>query len=127
MGPSANAAADMARLDEQLVQVQRIRRISGRERDDACGLGNVDKAVLDYRGLRVQTHGLVAGRLVPGDAVATIGDQLLDQLGAGGLVLDQHHDRIEQPLLLAHGTLQRRILELPTEHPLLSLGWTHRT
>src|SRR5690242_17742126 len=28
----------MARLDEQLVQVQRIRRISGRERDDASDL-----------------------------------------------------------------------------------------
>jgi hypothetical protein len=28
----------MARLDEQLVQVQRIRRISGSERDDAGDL-----------------------------------------------------------------------------------------
>jgi hypothetical protein len=28
----------LARLDEQLVQVQRIRRISGRERDDASDL-----------------------------------------------------------------------------------------
>ena len=69
------------------------------------GLGNVDKPVLDQRGLRVQTHGLVAGRLVPGDAVAAIGDQLLDQLGARGLVLDQHDGRIEQALLLAYGTL----------------------
>jgi hypothetical protein len=32
------AAADMARLDEQLVQVQRTRRIAGRERNDAGNL-----------------------------------------------------------------------------------------
>ena len=51
------------------------------------GLGNVDKAVLDHRGLRVQTHDLVAGRLVASDTVAAIGDQLLDQLGARSLVL----------------------------------------
>src|ERR1700751_3984142 len=80
------------------------------------GLGNVDKAVLDDRGLRVQTHGLVAGRLVTGDAVAAIGDQFLDQLGAGGLVLDQHHGRTEQALLLAHRALQSRILELPAKY-----------
>ena len=80
------------------------------------GLGNVDKAVLDHRGLRVQTHGLVASRLVAGDAVAAISDQLLDQLGTGGLVLDQHHARMEQALLLAYGALQRRILEPPAKH-----------
>ena len=80
------------------------------------GLGNVDKAVLDHRGLRVQTHGLVAGRLVARDAVASVGDQLLDQLSARGLVLDQHFVRPEQALLLAHGALQRRILEPPAEH-----------
>ena len=61
-----------------------------------CGLGDVDKAVLDHRGLRVQAHDLVAGRLVARDAMAALGDQLLDQLGARGLVLDQHDARIEQ-------------------------------
>ena len=45
-------------------------------------LRNVDKAVLDYSGLRIKTHDLVGGRLVAGDAMAAVGDQLLDQLGA---------------------------------------------
>src|SRR5437868_13107590 len=69
------------------------------------GLGDMDKAVLDHCGLRVQTHGLVASRLVAGDTVAAIVDQLLDQLGARSLVLDQHLARTEQALLLAHRTL----------------------
>ena len=34
----------------------------------------------------------------------------------GGLVLDQHHGRMEQALLLAYGALQRRILEPPAKH-----------
>jgi hypothetical protein len=34
----ADAAADLARLDEQPVQVQRARRIAGRKRDDAGDL-----------------------------------------------------------------------------------------
>src|SRR5438132_10719189 len=56
------------------------------------------------------------GLLVAGDAVAAIGDQLLDQLGAGGLVLDQHLGRTELALLLAYGALKRWILEPPAEH-----------
>src|SRR5438105_12306663 len=56
------------------------------------------------------------GLLVAGDAVTAITDQLLDQLGAGGLVLDQHDTRTEQALLLAHGALQRWVLEPPAEH-----------
>jgi hypothetical protein len=52
------------------------------------GLRDVDKAVLDHRGLRVQTHDLIGGRLVPGHGMAAFGDQLLNQLGAGSLVLD---------------------------------------
>jgi hypothetical protein len=56
-------------------------------------LGDVNKAVLDHRGLRVQAHDLVACRLIACDAVAAIGDQLLDQLGTRGLVLDQHFVR----------------------------------
>jgi hypothetical protein len=35
---STEAATDMPRLDEQLVQVQRTRRIAGSERDDAGNL-----------------------------------------------------------------------------------------
>ena len=80
------------------------------------GLGDVDKAALEDRGLRMQTHGLVAGRLVPRGAMAAVGDQLLDQLSARGLVLDQYNARTEQALLLAHGALERRILEPPAEH-----------
>ena len=79
------------------------------------GLGDVDEAIVDHRGLRVQTHDLVAGRLVARDGVAAIGDQLLDQLGARGLVLDQHFVRTEQALLLAHGTLERRVFEALAE------------
>src|SRR5437868_2609158 len=84
--------------------------------EPGCGLGNVDKAAVDHPGLRVQTHDLVAGRLVARDTMAAILDQLLDQLGARGLVLDQHLSRVEQALLLAHGALERRILEPPAEH-----------
>jgi hypothetical protein len=35
----------------------------------------------------VHPHDLVGGRLVAGDAVAALGDQFLDQLGARGLVV----------------------------------------
>src|SRR5437868_12344489 len=79
-------------------------------------LRNADKAALDYSGLRIQTHDLVGGRLVAGDAMAAVGDQLLDQLGARGLVLDQHLVRTEQAELLPHGALERRVLEPPAEH-----------
>jgi hypothetical protein len=75
----------------------------------------MNEAVLDHRGLRIETHDLVAGRLVARDAVAAVGDQLLDQLGARGLVLDQHFVRTEQALLLAHGTLERRVFEATAE------------
>ena len=66
--------------DRHLVQV----RVEPRRR-----LGNMDKALLDQRGLRVHAHDLVACRLIARDRVAAVGDQLLDQLGARGLVLDQ--------------------------------------
>src|SRR3984893_18547164 len=79
-------------------------------------LRNMDKAVIDYSGLRIKTHDLVCGRLVAGDAMAAVGDQLLDQLGARGLVLDQHLVRTEQAQLLPHGALERRVLEPPAEH-----------
>ena len=52
-------------------------RLTRAEEDDLAGLG-------------VQPRRLVAGRRIAGDAMAAVGDQLLDQLGAGGLILDQH-------------------------------------
>jgi hypothetical protein len=80
------------------------------------GLGEVDKAVLDHRGLGVHAHRLVAGRLIARHAVAAVFDQILDQLGARGLVLNQHDARIEQFLLLAHCAPERRIFEPPAEY-----------
>src|SRR4029077_10197658 len=74
------------------------------------------EAVLDHSGLLMQPHDLFAFRLVAGDAVAAIGDQLLDQLGTGSLVLDQQLGRMEQALLLAHRALERRVFEPPAEH-----------
>jgi hypothetical protein len=62
------------------------------------GLWDVDKAVLDDRGLRIQAHDLVGGRQIARDAVAAISDQLLDQLGARSLVLDQHLGRVIEVL-----------------------------
>jgi hypothetical protein len=49
--------------------------------------------------------------------MAALGDQLLDQLGARGLVLDRHHARIEQALLLAHGAFERRVFEASAVTP----------
>src|SRR5262249_17669525 len=41
------------------------------------GFGDVDKAVLDDRGLCVHPHRLLVGRLVARDAMAALGDQIL--------------------------------------------------
>jgi hypothetical protein len=38
------------------------------------GFRNVNEAVLDQRGLRVQAQDLLGGRLVTGDTIAAIGD-----------------------------------------------------
>src|SRR5262249_16622152 len=43
------------------------------------GFGDVDKAVLDDRGLCVHPHRLLVGRLVARDAMAALGDQILDK------------------------------------------------
>jgi hypothetical protein len=53
--------------------------------------------------------------------MAALGNQLLDQLGAGSLVLDQHLDRTEQALLLAHRALERRVFEPPAMSAALEL------
>src|SRR5271155_4045419 len=50
------------------------------------------------------------------DTMAATLDQLLDQLSARSLVLNQHDGRIEQALLLAYGALERRIFEPPAEN-----------
>jgi hypothetical protein len=63
-------------------------------------LGQVGKAVLDHRRLRAHAHDLVRLRLVAGDRVEALLDQLLDQLRPEGLVFDQHDVRIEGFALL---------------------------
>ena len=55
-----------------------------------CGVGQVDKAVLDHSGLRVHAHDLVELRLIAGHGIEAFGNQLLDQRGARGLVLNQY-------------------------------------
>src|SRR5208282_5982529 len=54
-------------------------------------------------------------RLVAGDGVEAVGDQVLDQLGARRLVLDQHDIRLEGLALLAHRPLQLRIFHAPAQ------------
>jgi hypothetical protein len=76
----------------------------------------MDETVLDHRGLRVHPHNLVALRLVAGDGVKTLGDQLLDQLGPRGLVLDQHDTRAEPLVLPPHRLLQLGIFQAPPQH-----------
>src|SRR6516165_2315755 len=78
--------------------------------------GNTDEAVLDHRGLRMHAHDLVGGRLVPRHTIAAILDQLLYQLCAGSLVLDQHDIRSKQALLLAHGAFECGIFEPPAQY-----------
>jgi hypothetical protein len=73
-------------------------------------------AVLDHRGLGVHAHDLVRLRLVAGDRVEAVGDQLLDQLGALRLVLDQHDSGVKGSGLLAHRSLQLRILHALAQH-----------
>ena len=70
--------------------------------EPGCGFWDVNKPTFDQPGLGMKPHDFVALRLVFGDAIASLDDQFLDQLGARGLVLDQYHVGIEQALLLAH-------------------------
>src|SRR5437763_17221120 len=69
-----------------------------------------------HPGLRMQPHDLVGCRLVSRDTVAAIGDQLLDQLGARGLVLDQHELVLEEALRLEHRAFEGRKIGQPAEH-----------
>src|SRR6516164_2628791 len=75
-----------------------------------CRVGEVDKAVFDHCRLRVHAHDLVELRLVAGHRVEAFGDQLLDQLGARGLVLDQYDTRAKPLVLRAHRALELGIL-----------------
>ena len=63
-----------------------------------------------------RAHDLVGSPLVPGDGVAALPRQLLDQLGARGLVLDQHDTRAQPFVLLAHSALQFRIFQTPAQY-----------
>ena len=73
--------------------------------------GEVDEAARDHGGLRVQAHDFVARGRVGGDGVEPFGDELLDQLGAGGLVLDEDDLGAVERGLVAHGALEARVVE----------------
>jgi hypothetical protein len=66
--------------------------------------GHIDEAIFDGCGLRVQTHLLVALRNIALDGVQAFADQLLDELGAGRPVLDQHHGRLVRLSMRADST-----------------------
>jgi len=74
-----------------------------RDKDAEPGrlLGQMDKAVLDHRVLRLHAHDFVRLRLIAGDGRHTF----LDQLRARGFILDQHDIRGEGLALLAHRAL----------------------
>ena len=76
------------------------------------GFGQVNEAVLDGCGLRVQAHDLVAVGLVSRDARKARVDQVLDQLRPRRLVLDQDGHRTEEIALFAHGPFEVGKVEL---------------
>jgi hypothetical protein len=84
--------------------------------EPGCRFRDVDKAVLDHRGLGVQPDDLLAFQLVVGDTMAAICDQFLDQLSARGLFLDQQLGGAVQVLLFAQRALERRVFQPLTQH-----------
>jgi hypothetical protein len=74
------------------------------------------ETVLDHCGLGVHADDVVLIRLIAGDRMKTLGDQFLDQLGAGSLVFDQHDIRVESLALLAHGALQLGVFHASAQH-----------
>jgi hypothetical protein len=58
--------------------------------------GEGDETVLDDRRLRMEPHDLLAFRFIAGGSVEPVGDQFLDKLSTGSLVLDQHDVGIEE-------------------------------
>jgi len=61
-------------------------------------------------------YGGLGLRLMAADGVQALGDELLDQLGARGLVLDQYHARRKRRALLAHRALQFGVFHAPAQH-----------
>ena len=89
----------------------------GRELGEIVGepgslFGQEDEAVFDHRRLRVEAHDLVAVGGKAGDMRNSVADQVLDELGPRGAVLD--HDRLglKQPVLLDNRPPELRVGEL---------------
>jgi hypothetical protein len=53
-------------------------------------MGRMRKTALDHRSVSVHVHDLVRLRLVAGDGMMAVYHELLDDLSAERLVLDQH-------------------------------------
>src|SRR5208337_3983663 len=93
----------------------------GRELRDVVGepgrlVRQPQEAVLDHSRLGVQAHDLVAVRLHARHVRHPRLDQLLDELRARGLVLDQDGLRAEELVLLGDGALELGKAELPAEY-----------
>src|SRR5215471_2365135 len=79
--------------------------------------GKQNEAAFDPGRLRTQPHDLVTVTGRRGLRQAEVaGPELLNQLGAGGLVLDQNYCRLPQARELAHSALQLRELHFAPEH-----------
>ena len=61
-------------------------------------------------------HDFIGLRLIAGDGVEALSDQVLDQLGARGLVLDQHDTAPQPRMLLAHRALQLWVFHVPAQY-----------
>jgi len=79
--------------------------------------GKQNEAAFDLGRLRPEPHDLVTvtGRLGLRQAEIA-GSELLNQLGTGGLVLDQNYCRLPPAGELAHGVLQLGELQFAPEH-----------
>jgi hypothetical protein len=71
------------------------------------------RSFADATGVAFGNADIVGLRLIAGDGVEAVGDQLLDQLGARRLVLDQHDIGVKGSGLLAHRALQLGKLHAP--------------
>ena len=63
------------------------------------------------RGLRIEPHDLVGLGPIAGGGVHPLVEQFLDQLGARGLVLDEHDIGPPAAMLVLHSALQFRVVE----------------
>lgn len=75
-------------------------------------------AIFEHRSLRVQAHNFIgAGRgFVFGDAIYEFGFQVLDELRAGCLVLDQDGSGVIFLGLLDHSALEVGIVQFSPDH-----------